>query len=115
VAALVGIAVVLDATAAIRDHNRGADSGPTGFRVQVNDRLGSEPGKHLVLVHYLPTHDYLRDIVYNTPDIDSQKIIWAFDFGPEADRPLLNYYRDRRVWIAQPDGPSPTLEPYYGQ
>jgi hypothetical protein len=115
VAALVGVAVALDATAVIRDHSHGADSGPTGFRAQVSARLGSEPGKQLVLVHYLPTHDYLREIVYNTPDIDSQKIIWAFDFGPEADRPLLNYYRDRKVWIVQPDGPSPTLEPYRGQ
>jgi hypothetical protein len=47
-----------------------------------------------------------------SPDIDAQKIVWAFDFGPEADRPLLDYYRGRKVWLVQPDGPDPTLQPY---
>jgi hypothetical protein len=75
-------------------------------------RLASEPGTHLVLVHYAANHSGHDEIVYNTPDIDAQKIIWAFDFGREADRPLLDYYRGRKVWLVQPDGSSPTLEPY---
>jgi hypothetical protein len=54
-------------------------------------------------------------MVYNTPDIDTQKIVWAFDFGPDGDRPLLNYYHDRKVWLVKPDGPHPTLEPYTGK
>jgi hypothetical protein len=27
---------------------------------------------------------------------------------------LLDYYRGRKVWIVQPDGANPTLEPYSG-
>jgi hypothetical protein len=65
-----------------------------------------------VLVRYAANHNFHGEIVYNSPDIDTQKIVWAFDFGPEADRPLLDYYRDRKVWLIQPDGPRPTLERY---
>ena len=79
------------------------------FRLQVEAKLRAEPGKHLVLVHY---KDYEAEIIYNGAEIDAQKLVWAFDFGPEGNRPLLDHYRDRKVWLAQPDGPRPTLEPY---
>ncbi len=114
-ASIVGLAFVLFAlnTASwVVNHAGSVDTSPTGFRVQVAAKLGATPGNHLVLVHYSPTHDPFQEVVYNSPDIDAQKIVWAFDFGPEADRPLLNYYRDRKVWLVQPDGPQPTLEPY---
>ena len=89
-----------------------ADTTEIGFRRSVAARLQSQPGTHLVLVHYAPGHDANEELVHNDPDIDKQKIIWAFDFGPEADRPLLERYRDRKVWLALPDGPHPTLDPY---
>jgi hypothetical protein len=83
------------------------------FRHQITARLASEPGTHLVLVRYNQSPH--EEIVYNSPDIDAQKIVWAFDFGPETDRPLLDYYRDRKVWLIQPDGPRPSFEPYFGE
>lgn len=82
------------------------------FRYEVLQKLNFEPGQHLVLVHYSPEHSPHDEIVYNGPDIDSQKIIWAFDFGPQEDRPLLDYYKGRKVWLVQPDPPHPTLQPY---
>jgi hypothetical protein len=114
VLALAGIVFFFDNAVTIYSHTQHTDSAPTsvGFRRQVTARLGSEPGTHLVLVHYAANHNSLEEIVYNSPDIDTQKIVWAFDFGGEADRPLLDYYRGRKVWLVQPDGPNPTLEPY---
>lgn len=109
-----GVLFILDNTVIIYSHTQHTDlSTPAiNFRRQVITRLESEPGTHLVLVRYAASHITHEEIVYNTPDIDAQKIVWAFDFGPEADRPLLDYYRGRKVWLVQPDGPSPTLEPY---
>jgi hypothetical protein len=85
---------------------------PVAFRRQITARLASEPGMQLVLVRYAANHSPYDEILYNGPDIDAQKIVWAYDLGPEADRPLLDYYRNRKVWLVQPDGPRPTLEPY---
>jgi hypothetical protein len=112
VVALAGALFFFDTVVTLRDRTQIPDSTAFAFRGQVAARLGSEPGMHLALVHYAASHNTFEEIVYNSPDIDAQKIVWAFDFGPEADRPLLDYYRGRRVWLVQPDGPDPTLQPY---
>jgi hypothetical protein len=41
--------------------------------------------------------------VYNSADIDAAPIVWARDMGDQANRELLDYYRDRKVWLWQPD------------
>jgi hypothetical protein len=117
VASVLALACILcffDSIVTINTRVESPDTAATavGFRRQVAHRLASEPGTHLVLVRYAANHSGHDEIVYNDPNIDAQKIIWAFDFGPEADRPLLDYYRGRKVWLVQPDGSSPTLEPY---
>lgn len=115
VAGLLSLAFVLfifDTARTIVDKRHFIDTTPQAFRDKVEARLTSEPGRHLVLIHYSPDHDYQAELVYNGPDIDSQKIIWAFDLGREKDRSLLSYYRDRKVWMCEPDGPHPALEPY---
>ena len=114
VLAVGGVLFFFDALEMIHLHRThdGTDLTPLGFRRRVDARLGAEPGKHLVLVRYAPDHNALFEIIYNTPDVDLQKTVWAFDFGPAADQPLLDYYRDRKVWLARPDGLSPTLETY---
>ena len=62
------------------------------------EKIAAQPGKHLVIVTYdLPSYDTF-EWVYNEPDIDRSKVIWARDMGPEKNRELLAYYPDRRVW-----------------
>jgi hypothetical protein len=61
-------------------------------------RLESEPGKHLVIVHYHLTAYDTFEWVYNDPDIDRAKVIFARDMGDEKNQELLNYYPERRVW-----------------
>jgi hypothetical protein len=61
--------------------------------------IAREPGKHLVLVRYhhgFSLHD--ADFVYNEPDIDSARIVWARDMGPERNAHLLGYFHDRQLW-----------------
>jgi hypothetical protein len=113
-ASVIALAVLLflfDTTLAIVNA-RYLPVGVEAFRQQVMEKLGSEAGMHLAIVRYAANHNSGQEIVYNGADIDAQKIVWAFDFGPDADRPLLDYYRGRKVWLVQPDGPNPSIEPY---
>jgi hypothetical protein len=61
-------------------------------------KLEAEPGQHLVIVHYDLTSYDTFEWVYNDPDIDRAKVIFARDMGDEKNQELLNYYPDRRVW-----------------
>jgi hypothetical protein len=70
-------------------------------RKEVQGRLESLGGTHLVLVRYLPGHSYHEEWVYNEPDIDRSRIVWAREMGREADVPLLSYFHDRHVWILE--------------
>ena len=75
-------------------------------------RLESDGGRQLVVVRYGPNHDMHEEWVYNHADIDGSAVIWARDMGDARNRELLDYYRDRRVWLLEPDRPAPALDPY---
>jgi hypothetical protein len=81
-------------------------------RARILRQLNSLPGDQLVIVHYSPDHDYRMDWVYNGADIDGSKVVWARDMGPAKNEELLRYYRDRRVWIMEPDAKPPRLSEY---
>lgn len=68
--------------------------------------------KHLVLVRTAPGHSFYGEWVWNRADIDGAAVVWARDLGPEANRELLDYFRDRRVWLLEPDADPATLVPY---
>ena len=65
-----------------------------------------------MVVRYGPNHDVHEEWVYNHADIDGSIVIWARDMGDARNRELLDYYRDRRVWLLELDGPAPGLERY---
>jgi hypothetical protein len=75
-------------------------------------QLKQIPGPHLVIVRYGPRHDVDRDWIYNEPDIDAAKIVWARDMGKDANQELLQYFHGRKVWSLEGDNPSPRLVPY---
>jgi hypothetical protein len=74
------------------------------------------PGKQLVLVRYGPDHDAGLEWVYNSADIDGSKVIWARDQYPnnpsDPNAELIRYYKDRQVWLVQPDTTPAMLSPY---
>ena len=90
-------------------HANDLDSNPLIARINAASQLNALPGKHVVLVQYSADHSTHAEFVYNGPDIDGQKIVWAFDRGPQADRALRDYYRDRQFWLLKPDSPNPRL------
>jgi len=81
-------------------------------RVQVIDKLNRIPGDHLIIVRYGPDHNVHRDWIYNEPDIDRSRIVWARDMGKERNQELLQYFSHRRAWLMSGDDSPPLLEPY---
>ena len=81
-------------------------------RAKVQFFLDKLPGKQLVLVRYSPDHNPIDQWVYNRADINDSKIIWAWDMGPTSNQELLDYYKDRKAWLVEPDAKPVKLTPY---
>ena len=81
-------------------------------RARILKQLEQTPGKHLVIVHYRPNHDFILDEwVYNKADINGSKVIWARDMGAQ-NAELVHYFEGRQVWLAEPDYNPARLSPY---
>jgi hypothetical protein len=85
---------------------------PGSTRAQLQSRLENLPGRQLVFVRYLPTHDPTDDWVYNRADLDAAKVIWAWDMGADDNAELMRYYSGRAAWLVQPDNTPVSLVPY---
>lgn len=81
-------------------------------RARVLAYLEQQPGKQLVIVRYSPAHNPVWEWVYNEPDVDSSKVVWAREMEAEENRKLINYYKDRKVWLVQPDSLPVSVSPY---
>jgi hypothetical protein len=78
-------------------------------------QLQALPQKQLVFVRFAPRSRSLYDWVYNPADIDQAHVVWAMDMGAARNQELIDYYKDRQVWLAEPDKESSRWEPYPGQ
>jgi hypothetical protein len=81
-------------------------------RKHIEDKLDQLPGKQMVIVRYSPDHSSLDEWVYNSPDIDNSKIVWAREMDTANDLELIHYYNGRTVWMVRPDTTPVTLSPY---
>ena len=53
--------------------------------------------------------------VYNKADIDGAQVVWAREMDPDHNRKLLDYFKDRHIWLLEPDAEPPMLQPYPSQ
>jgi hypothetical protein len=89
--------------------------GPGQFgapRAAVEARLEHLPGKQLAIVRYSPDHSPLDEWVYNAADIDNSKVVWAREMDNADNLDLIRYYKNRTVWLVQPDMHPAEVSPY---
>jgi hypothetical protein len=82
------------------------------FRKPVEKQLTALPGEHLVLVRYSKDHNSGEEYVYNKAAIDRAKIVWAREIPGVDLKPLLSYFRNRDVWVYEPDEDDSVVHPY---
>ncbi len=81
-------------------------------REQLKRSLGQLPGGQLAIVRYYPKHNPFDEWVYNDSDIDDSKVVWARDADATDNLELLRYYRERKVWLVEPDANPLRVSPY---
>ena len=81
-------------------------------RAAIQEKLSHTPGKHLILVRYEEDHNIHDEWVYNGAEIDSAKVLWARELDAEQNEKLLAYFKDRQVWLVDPDKDNTELIPY---
>jgi hypothetical protein len=72
-------------------------------RERVEDQLEALPGFQIAIVRYSADHNPQDEWVYNAADIDQSRVIWAREMSPENNRELFRHYKDRKVWLVEPD------------
>ena len=68
------------------------------LRHALSTRLRAIEGKHLVLVASGPHNPVHYEIVYNDPDLEAARIVWARNLDPQRDSRLIDHFKDRQVW-----------------
>ncbi len=81
-------------------------------RATIEKTLEHTPGKHLIMVRYTEDHNIHDDWVYNGAEIDGAKVLWARELDAQQNAKLLDYFKDRKVWLVTPDTDNTYLEPY---
>jgi len=111
---VVACAMILLRLAAAGTHILIEPAWPRGNleRAMILRQLQQLPESQLVIVRYGPHHDFDREWVYNEADIDAAKVVWARDVGRSDNLELLDYFRDRKVWLVEADSPAPQPRPY---
>jgi hypothetical protein len=80
-------------------------------RAQVVHTVLSHPGNHVVFVHFTPEQNPLHAWVANGANIDSARVVWAHDRGPENVK-LEEYFKGRTFWFLEDKPGKLTLLPY---
>ncbi len=81
-------------------------------RTRIVKQLEETPDRHLVIVRYTEHHSVDNEWVYNSADIDHSKVVWAREIPGQNLQPLLDYFRDRKVWLVEADASPPQYRPY---
>ena len=81
-------------------------------RARVAAWLAEQPGKQLAIVRYAPEHDVLHEWVFNGADLENGKVVWARELRPDWEAALVSHYKDRHIWLVEPDSSPVVIKPY---
>jgi hypothetical protein len=79
-------------------------------RTDIMRQLATIPGGHIIIVQYTPSHTLDNEWVFNAANLESSRIIWARDMGPQ-NQELRQQFPDRRMWVLHADDTHPQPEP----
>jgi hypothetical protein len=83
-------------------------------RAEIVADLASSGEQDLVIVRYAEDHNFHHEWVYNEADIDAAPVVWARELDRESDGRLIEYFKDRKIWLLEPDRDHPQPVPYSG-
>jgi hypothetical protein len=72
-------------------------------KASMSTELERTPGNHLVIVKAKTDPYNFYQWIFNSAEIDAQKIVWARDMGPERNAELIRYFTGRTVWWVDPN------------
>ena len=81
-------------------------------RAAIAKKLSNTAGKHLIMVRYEEDHNLHDEWVYNGAEIDTAKVLWARELDPVQNAKLFAYFKDRQIWLVEPDTDNTELIPY---
>src|SRR5467141_1572705 len=81
-------------------------------RAAIAKKLSNTAGKHLIMVRYEEDHNLHDEWVYNGAEIDTAKVLWARELDPVQNAKLFAYFKDRQIWLVDPDIDNMKLIPY---
>jgi hypothetical protein len=83
-------------------------------RSQLLKQLQQKDGEHLIVVSYGSRHSIHNEWVYNKPDINSAKVIFARAINSRRDCQLIEYFKSRQIWSLEIDSDqsAPQLKSY---
>ena len=81
-------------------------------RAAIAKKLAQTPGTHLIMVRYEEDHNLHDEWVYNGAEIDTAKVLWARELDPAQNAKLFAYFKDRQLWLVEPDTDNTELIPY---
>lgn len=78
--------------------------------------LEAKPGKHLVLIRYdEPLHSNDNAWTFNLANLKDAKIVWVREASdPNENRRMIEYFKGRTVWLAEPDATPQRITPLPG-
>jgi hypothetical protein len=111
---VLACAMILLRVTAAAVHVQIESAWPRGLlqRAGILRQLEQLTGEQLVIVRYGDHHNLDAEWVYNKADIDHAKIVWARDMGADRNQELLQYFRERKIWLVEGDSPTPQAHPY---
>ncbi len=78
--------------------------------------LEAQPGRQLAIVRTPPSsRDPGPEWVYNSADMNSQRVLWADDLGEAENRTLMRHFSGRTVWLIESDEDPVRIAPLSGQ
>jgi hypothetical protein len=81
-------------------------------RAAIIEKLSHRPGKHLIIVRYGEDHNVHDDWVFNGAEIESAKVLWVRETNPQQNARLFAYFKDRHIWLIEPEVDNTELLPY---